>query len=435
MRATEQLATQLYNQLVGWRSGIVKEVYESPHLEGEPKIYNYACRTCDLSRLGREGTSMTCGGAGFFPDEAMLACLGEAVERYCCQFYKEEDLLLSTYDDICEQAINPLSIAIFSNEQYLSPSFPFSPLTCKTPVWWVEAHSLTKQHYRYVPACIVYMPYRIRDPEPPITPAISTGLSCDCSFEQAAMKGLCEVVERDAFTITWLKRVPTTELIDIPADIKETFNYGLIEYHAYDLTSDSGIPVYLVLSRGNSDFGELTTVGVAASLEPVEALRKAFLENAQGRLCLRALKRERPDWTISENFMNVLTFDDHAMVLTTKPELLDRLDFLGAKGKRTFNANPEQRFSDVRMTLSMCVQRLASIGLEVFVKDLTTEDVKSLGLHVVRIIVPGMQPLHGTHLLPFIGGKRLERTGEIFNVSDNDILPAGRFNPIPHPLP
>lgn len=434
MTASKDFAVRLYNQLVGWRSGIVEEIFESLIPEGEPKIYSYAGRTCDLSRLGLAGASMTCGGVGFSREDAMLACLGESVERYCCQF-RDDDSWFGTYNDICEQTVDPESIAIFSEEQYLQQSFPFSAFTRETAVRWVKGKDLTRNESVYVPACLVYMPYEDGGMEPAITPAISTGLSCECSFEKAVLKGLCEVVERDAFTITWLKRVATAELVEIPGDIQESFNYGQIEYHVYDLTSECGVFVYMVVSRGNSDSGELITVGVGAGLDPVEVLRKAFLENAQGRLCLTGLVRERVDWVLEEDFANVLSFDDHAMVLSRKPELMGELDFLGAKGKRPFNADVGGGGCDTQAALSGCIEKLESLGMSIIVKDLTTEDIKSLGLCVVRVIIPGMQQLHGIHRLAFLGGKRLEKAGELFGVSADEFLGVGQFNRLPHPLP
>jgi ribosomal protein S12 methylthiotransferase accessory factor len=434
MTPSEDFAVQLYNQLVGWRSGIIQEIFELLIPEGEPKVFSYAGSTCDLSQLKPAGTSMTCGGMGFSRKDAMLACLGESVERYCCQFC-DEDFWVGTYNKICEKAIDPESIALFSEEQHLERSFPFSVFTHETSVKWVNAHDLTQNQSVYVPACLVYMPYVNEGVEPPITPAISTGLSCECSFEKAVLKGLFEVIERDAFTITWLKGVATAELVEIPKDIQKIFNYGPIKYHVYDMTSECGVFVYMVVSQGNSDSGELITVGIGAGLDPIEVLRKAFLENAQGRLCLIGSIPKRLDWMPEKDFSNVLSFDDHAMVLTRRPKLLGELDFLGAKGKRPFNAGAGERFSGTQAALSACIEKLKSLGMSVIVKDLTTEDIKSLGLCVVRVIIPGMQQLHGIHRLPFLGGKRLEKAETIFSISADEYLSAGQFNHIPHPLP
>ena len=60
-----------------------------------------------------------------------------------------------------------------------------------------------------VPAALVFVPYQYRkgNQDVPITQPISTGLACGCSYEEAAISGLCEVIERDAFTLTWQARL------------------------------------------------------------------------------------------------------------------------------------------------------------------------------------------------------------------------------------
>jgi ribosomal protein S12 methylthiotransferase accessory factor len=130
----------------------------------------------------------------------------------------------------------------------------------------------------------------------------------------------------------------------------------------------------------------------------------------------------------------VLTFEDHATVLTARPGLLDRLDFLGARGRRSFDSEASPRLCDTEAALERCVAGLRAIGVEALANDLTTPDISSLGLAVVRALAPGMHPISGIHPLPFLGGRRLARAHEVFGVGRDEVLPPGEFNPIPHPL-
>jgi ribosomal protein S12 methylthiotransferase accessory factor len=65
--------------------------------------------------------------------------------------------------------------------------------------------------------------------------------------------------------------------------------------------------------------------------------------------------------------------------------------------------------------------------------DLTTPDVKDYGLHVVRVLATGLQPIHFGFGEERLGGRRLFEvpqrmgyTAEPRDVSD--------LNPCPHPL-
>ena len=55
---------------------------------------------------------------------------------------------------------------------------------------------------------------------------------------------------------------------------------------------------------------------------------------------------------------------------------------------------------DLKKVLSL----LESRGFDVLVVDLTTPDVREVGFRVVRVLIPGLQPLHGDHCYPFLGG-------------------------------
>jgi len=435
MDDTGKRAEQLYSRLVGWRTGIIKTVAETPRPQGEPPIFAFSGISRSISELGEPNGEMTFAGAGFSPESAMMACLGEAVERYCCRFVDRNALTLAGYRDLRSQAVDPASWSLFSPAQYAQPHFPFTPLHQDTQLRWTQARDLVSDESRLVPACFVYMPYEPSAPEPLIAPAISTGLSCASSYEEALLRGLYEVIERDALAITWLKRVPTWELVDMPAEIAGIFEQGPIKYHIYDITSDVNIPVYLVLSVGDSEAGSIVSVGVACNADPLKALSKAFLENAQGRLALPHLRKKHAGWTPQPDFANVKTFEDHALVLTCRPDLLQQINFLGAKGRRSFEETLLDRLDCTDRPLNFCIEQLDRLGLQPFAKELTTEDIRGIGLSVVRAMIPGMQPLHGTHILPFLGGKRLQSAPEVFGVPAEAVLPPGRFNPIPHPLP
>ena len=69
--------------------------------------------------------------------------------------------------------------------------------------------------------------------------------------------------------------------------------------------------------------------------------------------------------------------------------------------------------------LRTVVDDLAHAGFDAVAVDLTTEDVDSVGYKVVRVVVPGLQPLDNDHTCMHLGGARLH----------------GELNPDPHPFP
>ena len=66
--------------------------------------------------------------------------------------------------------------------------------------------------------------------------------------------------------------------------------------------------------------------------------------------------------------------------------------------------------------------------------DLTTRDVASAGFRVARVIIPGLQPLHGDHNFRFLGGERLYQAPRLMGLREADTTEED-INPWPHPFP
>ena len=201
-----------------------------------------------------------------------------------------------------------------------------------------------------------------------------------------------------------------------------------------DITLDLVIPTYFAVAIGESNIGQLFCVGSASHLDGTKAILKALVETAQERPYLRYEFFREPDWSCRDDFQDVIDFDDHARVYTRRPDLINRLEFCTsndfATKKRVLNKsalNPEE---DLRNVLSI----LKAKDLDVLVIDLTTPDVKEIGLKVVRVLMPGLQPLHGDHRYPFLGGKRLYDVPCKVGLRDSPIGESDIFS-LPHPFP
>jgi ribosomal protein S12 methylthiotransferase accessory factor len=57
--------------------------------------------------------------------------------------------------------------------------------------------------------------------------------------------------------------------------------------------------------------------------------------------------------------------------------------------------------------LRLLCERVRAVDHQVLLADLTTEDVRPLGLTVVRAVIPGFHPLCMGHTIRPLGGKRL----------------------------
>src|SRR5262249_19672190 len=117
-----------------------------------------------------------------------------------------------------------------------------------TPLCWTEGRSLTKDEPILIPACLVFIPYfpfLRHKGEVAIAPSISTGQACASTRDRAVLSGLYEIVERDAFMISWLNRLPLPRVNVLSSPmVREVFNQRFqreyLEYFFFQMATDIG---------------------------------------------------------------------------------------------------------------------------------------------------------------------------------------------------
>jgi bacteriocin biosynthesis cyclodehydratase domain-containing protein len=406
--------------------------------ESGPPVYLSGSTSADFSLIKTPMRVTRNGGAGFSKGEAMSATLGESLERYAAGFYRPSELRLAPWNALGEPAVEPGRFALFAAEQYATPGFPFVPFEADTPVRWTRATDLTTSDTVLVPASQVFMHYRRAVGENSIAPSISTGLAAGPSYRQAVLGGLCEILERDALAISWLHRLPPRPVAGevVAASSQVSYLIGRAtswRVRFYDLSLDlSPTSVVAVMEHG-SGADRVMSFGSACRTSPVKAVEKAFLEAAQGLTYVRRLLRQYKDWDVAEDFSDVDDFNKHAVLYTKYPALREEAGYLVHPTLPPVCTRPQRPAYEERTgpdeQLDALVAELRTAGHPVYAVDLTTPDTRRLGVHVVRVLVPGLQHLAGIHDCRMLGGSRLrEVVARLGFTSAPD-------NPYPHPLP
>lgn len=423
------------------RTGIVRRLLPIPFHHDDPLVYSYSADISDTSRFSPHKCTNRSGGAGLTPEAAQAAAVGESLERYCCNFYDRSRIRVGCFEDFPDRAVDPSTWVLFSQRQYESPGFPFAPFTPTTTASWVEAESLVSGQTVLVPASMTYLPFEFEPWEKPLSQTISTGLACRPSKPEATLYGLYECIERDAFTIYWLNaltrsRVDPLQVNFTPGDnlFEKHFARPGIEYRIWDITTDIPVPSYFCVAWGHSNIGPLFCVGSTSHLDPRRALVKVLTEAGQGRPYLRYEYNRNPHWQCRYDFTDVNDFEDHAQVYSRRPELVSQLQFCTSTEAEMGPVGASRSTGNVDEDLGRTVALLHERGLDVLVVDLTTSDVRELGLHVVRVFVPGLQPLHGDHRYPFLGGNRLHQVPVRLGLREEPADETDLFG-LPHPFP
>ncbi|KUN25084.1 hypothetical protein AQJ23_17075 [Streptomyces antibioticus] len=419
-----------YPLLTDPRTGIVRRLSRPPVPDHFPQGFQLiASELCDTTRFCPWPADSAGAGYAFSdPDAALGAALGEAAERYCGNLVPDR-LVRASYDELRQRglrAVDPGSLALYGPDQYADPAFPLTALTRDLTVEWTEGTDLADGGRVLVPASLVWVSYVSADVEPrgPRTnPVIQAGLAAGATYEEACLGALSEIVERDAMTISWHGRAGLRAIR--PPEWLDRFARGpqdRLSTRFLAFASPFGLRVAGALVH-DTVTGYLT-LGVAARADEEAALLKAYGEALQLQLFtadyddptgpyMRAAADPRSPlkpWRPARDYGDAYRRDLRDAVdygchlqLYLDPRVQDAFEQeLELALKEGDEAGPEP----AAPTLDALVSRIGAAGHQVVAVDVTTPDVRAAGLHVVRVVVPGLYSNTAAGL-PFLGGTRL----------------------------
>lgn len=349
------------------------------------------------------------GGVGRDTDTAWLAAVGEAVERTAAGLVHLPTRRRGDLPD--HLRIDADEFALYTPEQRADPGFPYAPLyddDCP----YAEVFPLDGGEPRWVPQPLV----SLQDPHHTGV-STSSGLAAGASPAEALLRGLQEIIERDALMVTWLHGLRGRCVRPAPEHVAEISRLGG-EMATFDLTpAYSPFPVAAVMG-GIKERGRWRySLGVACRDTWTKAAEKAYLEWNQGVLFAGVYPRY-VDLASLPGPGELVSFDEHAVYYTVHPEEWDALPLWqgrGAMGEPSVQG--EER--DLRGAIVVAASRLREAGIRVFARDLTTIDAAQAGLHVVRVLSPDLAPIYAHQRWPSLDGvdgklatRYPDRTGE-----------------------
>lgn len=430
----------ILDSLVDERTGIVRHLIEVKREAGAPDLFGYYAKACDTNAFTTQRNFSEAGGASTDRKIAMAKAIGEAVERYCSAIFDVSELPYFSFDSASFPAVSPGNFALYSLQQYQEDGFPYHPFLPDTPVHWIQGTDLMSNQPYYVPASMVFVPYFPNHElgEVPLCQPISTGLASHFSNADASLSAICEVIERDAFTIVWQAQLSMPQILieTLSAqnqDLIRRYKHSGAEVSVLNLSMDHGIPTILsVLRHIHSELPALV-FAAATHLDPEKAVRKSLEELALTRRLAKHLKLTIPSFSAEMDYSGIANKMGHVRLLCDQ-ERAHLADFIFSSPVKTeFGDIDNISSGNAEDDVQTVVGKLTGFSRQVIIVDLTTPDVKDLGLFVHRAIIPGFHPLFFGHRVRALGGVRLwtvpQKLGFVGISSETG------DNPIPHPYP
>lgn len=461
-----------FDRLVDPRFGVVLGLHPKQLEADEPAALKSFHGSVGNSRMLGQwyGDRISLGTSFNNPAAARRAAIGEAVERYCGNFVPDtlRKASFNQWQKRGEQAIDPQTLLLYSERQYAAKGFPFVPFTRDLEVYWARGRELSTGEPTWVPASLVYPNYFVDALvfEPRTNFVNLSGIATGGGREDAERSALEEVIERDAVTVWWISGSPPN-LLDLDSDVRlpaalmpaHRDDPLPLSYQLFSVPNVFDVPVLGALLRDPKN--QIVTIGVATRPDPVAGALKSLAEAVhlrgysrellteggriwemmeEGVLDRRVYKPYRRDRRYLDDyrtdFHDVVDLGCHAQIYLD-PRMHRHLERFDESLKadpvgRPLSSVAEIPEADRGDLRGLYLRRLAAEGISAYSVDVTTPDVASVGLSVVRVIAPGLYG-NAPAAFPHLAGRRLYedpvRLGLLPEVPTEDELVAA---PIPH---
>ncbi|KAB2339981.1 TOMM precursor leader peptide-binding protein [Actinomadura rudentiformis] len=345
------------------------------------------------------------GGHAYNYDESVLLGILEGLERHAGMRPRHvARTVVDTYENLAADAVDPLECGVYTDEYYEGDPYHVR-YTPRLRIPWVWGHSLRDDRPVLVPEILAY--YHVDDPVNKFVQECSNGCAVGSCREEAILFGLLELLERDAYVLSWYgkARLPEIDTRSIP-DPRCRMMIDRIALCGYDVRLfdtrvEFSVPVVTAVGVRRDGGPGTLCVGAGTSLDPESAVKAALGEiantipgfdvhSAAGTAELRAM---------AADYHRVVTLADHPRLFGL-PEMAAQMDFLlDHPAPRPMTeiyrgwAARRPRHLDLLDDLRFVVGEVTSAGFDVIVVDQTSPEQHDAGVRGACVIAPGLLPI------------------------------------------
>lgn len=362
-------------------------------------------------------------GVSFSQNEAKLKAVAEAAERYASSVLLDSEVLLEKPASLRGRTID-LQPVIECAEREKNNGF-VRPLDDNDVIRWVKGWCLIEKREKYVPAIMTHM-----FPRPTVNETfwlpISTGVAAHTSVIEATISAICELIERDAIALNWLTKRVLPRIDSTNSRFLAEARRSDTQFHFFDATTDLGIPTVYAIEEHAHDPKVANVVACCTDFDFRAAIDGVIRELHSTRTALKNTTKEAP------KSMDQCVELEHGALYLGQRKNAHYFDFLKesrsvAQTKKyyqfaTFSNNDKIKY---------LIEHIGRISNDLLLVDVTTDDLRDLGLHVVRAVAPGLMPMSTNYTYRYLGHPRIDNFAR--NVLESSIAITG-LNEAPQPF-
>lgn len=388
------------------------------------------------------------GHANSYRSSRLIGML-EGLERYSGKISRARTVsVFDSYENLKPDAIDPATCGLYQPEFY-AKHLHYLPYSPQRKLHWVWGYSMRKKCPVLVPEQMVY--YLDRRPDPPnFIQDCSNGCATGSCLEEATLFGLLELIERDAFLLSWFAKLGLKRIDPWSSQDRDTLlmldrvNRLGYDVFLFDMRLDLPVPAVLGAARRRErGIGNLV-FAAGASLDPELAIRSTLDEVASyvpgfdDRVTANLTKLQ----PMVDDFSKVTELEHHGL-LYGLPEMEPHADFLFQTTEisdietiyQDYSRYEQPRTLDLRDDLNYCINLVLDRDMDVIVVEQTSPEQVVMGMNTASVIVPGMMPMDfGWERQRIWDLPRLRSVPQISGFYNASYRPVPEELP-PHPFP
>jgi ribosomal protein S12 methylthiotransferase accessory factor len=364
--------------------------------DGTAEPFVYWARLAATAAAHGSRVSPQAAGKGWTNDDASRSVLGESLERYCGLTWRATEIRRARLSELKVPYVPPQSLSSLDD---------LDLGTDDSAIEWCPSTSITTGDTIWVPSQAVSLR---QDPGPhERRRSNATGLAAGRNLADATGRALLEIIERDSFLRCWAARQPAARYDATRSPDAHVRAFALrqasrgLRLDLYLMHHDEISAACLAVITASRI--PIRAAGLGAAPTALDAMHKAAAEVVQVRraLSLRlddpaVLSRARD---LARSAAQAETMEDHGLLYAAS-ESTGSFDFLenqpytrwsDLEGPPAQYDGPADDVGEACEGLSNYIARRAPSPCFV---DVTTPDVRTFELEVVRVIAPGLATPH-----------------------------------------
>ena len=383
-------------------------------------------------------------GSGTSLEVSLSKAVGELLERHAGAQFKKNKLLKASSKQLHESGrlfLHPKKVsqfAVWQKEQFTEFAF-----TEDTPFRWVRTRELISKRLVLIPAQLGYWYFlnsSFNEKEPLLLPQTTNGGAGHFTYEEAVLAAVHECIQRDNFLIYWMNTL-SPKVIDTAGIDDDSFKEMMKYLKRFDgravfldITTDTKVPTSACVLICNEGGHPTISMGAGNGSSALESLLSGLYE----AISTQSVAKEVRDATLfdvsaHEPYTRTNIGRAERIALWHGKEMLQKLQFFISGEIETFASFAKlfTPYESAKEELAELLSHLKNMGegYEVYVHEMKSKVLRTLGYHVVKVVIPNLVSLHLSEHEAGLGALRLQSTPAKLGYT------VSKRNPLPHPFP